>query len=89
VAPSELEALLVTHPAVLDAAVIGRPDDRLGEVPVAFVVLRDNFRPTEETVKQLQQFVAGNVCSRGCVIVNNSMWQMMCIRVCGRYLCSL
>jgi acyl-CoA synthetase (AMP-forming)/AMP-acid ligase II len=38
VAPAELEALLVTHPAVTDAAVIGRPDERHGEVPVAFVV---------------------------------------------------
>jgi acyl-CoA synthetase (AMP-forming)/AMP-acid ligase II len=40
VAPAELEALLVTHPAVADAAVIGRPDDRRGEVPVAIVVPR-------------------------------------------------
>ncbi len=38
VAPAELEALLVTHPSVADAAVAGRPDDRHGEVPVAYVV---------------------------------------------------
>jgi acyl-CoA synthetase (AMP-forming)/AMP-acid ligase II len=38
VAPAELEALLVTHPAVADAAVIPRPDDRHGQVPVALVV---------------------------------------------------
>jgi acyl-CoA synthetase (AMP-forming)/AMP-acid ligase II len=41
VAPAELEALLLTHPAVLDAAVIGRPDERAGELPVAFVVARE------------------------------------------------
>jgi acyl-CoA synthetase (AMP-forming)/AMP-acid ligase II len=41
VAPAELEALLLTHPAVLDAAVIGRADERAGEVPVAFVVARE------------------------------------------------
>ena len=41
VAPAELEALLLTHPAVLDAAVIGRPDERSGELPVAFVVARE------------------------------------------------
>jgi acyl-CoA synthetase (AMP-forming)/AMP-acid ligase II len=41
VAPAELEALLLTHPAVLDAAVIGRPDERSGEIPVAFVVARE------------------------------------------------
>ena len=40
VAPAELEALLFTHPAVADAAVIGRPDDRAGELPVAYVVAR-------------------------------------------------
>ena len=38
VAPAELEALLVAHPAIADAAVIGRPDDRHGEVPIAYVV---------------------------------------------------
>lgn len=40
VAPAELEALLFTHPQVADAAVIGRPDDRAGELPVAYVVAR-------------------------------------------------
>jgi len=40
VAPAELEALLVVHPAVLDAAVIGRPDERSGELPVAYVVTK-------------------------------------------------
>lgn len=40
VAPAELEALLCTHPQVVDAAVIGRADERCGEVPVAYVVPR-------------------------------------------------
>ena len=40
VAPAELEALLATHPAVADCAVVGRPDERRGEVPVAIVVAR-------------------------------------------------
>jgi acyl-CoA synthetase (AMP-forming)/AMP-acid ligase II len=43
VAPAELEALLVTHPAVADVTVIGRPDERAGEVPVAYVVPRGAF----------------------------------------------
>ena len=40
VAPAELEAILVTHPAVADAAVVRSPDALAGEVPKAFVVLR-------------------------------------------------
>jgi 4-coumarate--CoA ligase len=39
VAPAEVEAVLLAHPAVLDAAVVGRPDPEAGEVPVAHVVL--------------------------------------------------
>lgn len=47
VAPAELEELLCRHPKVADAAVIGRPDPRTGEAPVAFVVAPANPEPTE------------------------------------------
>lgn len=40
VAPAEVEAVLVAHPAVADAAVVGVPDARWGEAPVGFVVVR-------------------------------------------------
>lgn len=40
VAPAELEALIATHPSVLDVAVIGVPDEEAGELPKAFVVLK-------------------------------------------------
>jgi acyl-CoA synthetase (AMP-forming)/AMP-acid ligase II len=40
VAPAELEALLLTHPNVLDAAVVRRADEEAGEVPKAYIVLK-------------------------------------------------
>lgn len=58
VPPAELEALLLTHPAVADAAVVGRPDEEAGEVPVGYVVLRDGHQATEGDVKA---FVADQV----------------------------
>jgi acyl-CoA synthetase (AMP-forming)/AMP-acid ligase II len=42
IAGSEVERVLYEHEAVLEVAVVGRPDERWGEVPVAFVVLRDD-----------------------------------------------
>ena len=45
VAPAELEALLLTHPAVTDACVIPVPDEEAGERPKAFVVLREPVGP--------------------------------------------
>ena len=48
VAPAELEANLVTHPNITDAAVIGLADDEAGELPVAFVVCADPAPTVEE-----------------------------------------
>ncbi len=47
VAPAELEALLASHPGVADVAVIPRPDEQTGQVPVAVVVPRGTLRPDE------------------------------------------
>ena len=60
IAPAELEALLVEHPAILDAAVIGVPDDEVGEVPEGFVVLRPGHSVTAE---ELIAFVNGKVAA--------------------------
>jgi long-chain acyl-CoA synthetase len=40
ISPSEVEAVLAAHPAVLEVAVVGRPDPVMGEEPIAFVVAR-------------------------------------------------
>lgn len=47
VAPAELEAVLLSHPAVADAAVVASLDEEAGEVPKAFVVLRAPASPDE------------------------------------------
>jgi 4-coumarate--CoA ligase len=60
VPPAELEALLLTHPAVADAAVVGLPDDEAGEIPAAYVVLRPG---SEATAEEIQEFVAGQVAN--------------------------
>jgi acyl-CoA synthetase (AMP-forming)/AMP-acid ligase II len=60
VAPAELEALLLTHPQIADAAVIGLPDDVAGEIPAAYVVLKPG---QDATAADIQSFVAENVAS--------------------------
>ena len=60
VPPAELEAMLLTHPQVADAAVIGIPDDDAGEIPAAYVVLKQG---QEATAGDIQAFVAEKVAS--------------------------
>ena len=50
VAPAELEALLLTHPAIADAAVVGVPDIEAGEIPRAFIVVKAGQTVTAEEI---------------------------------------
>ncbi|KAL7139779.1 hypothetical protein ABFS83_09G075600 [Erythranthe nasuta] len=52
VAPAEIEALLLNHPYISDAAVVSMIDEQAGEVPVAFVVRSNGSTITEDEVKQ-------------------------------------
>mmetsp|Transcript_34689 Transcript_34689/g.107283 ORF Transcript_34689/g.107283 Transcript_34689/m.107283 type:complete len:579 (+) Transcript_34689:2448-4184(+) len=60
VAPAELEGLLLLHPAVADAGVVGEPDDRAGERPHAFVVVKPD---AEVEAVELTNFVAERVAA--------------------------
>ncbi|CAG9134697.1 unnamed protein product [Plutella xylostella] len=58
VPPAQIEAELLKHPAVRDAAVVGRPDKAAGEVPVAFVVRQPG---SEVSGEEIQEYVASKV----------------------------
>ncbi len=61
VAPAELEALLLKHPAVFDAAVVGKPDPVAGEIPKAFVALKEDYKDKvkeEELIEWVMERIA-------------------------------
>ena len=49
-APAELEDVLISHPEIVDAAVIGIPDEAAGEVPRAFVKVKAGCQVSEKQV---------------------------------------
>jgi acetyl-CoA synthetase len=57
IGPGEIEGCLGSHDAVAMAAVIGVPDERKGQVPKAFVVLRPGVDPSDELAQDLRQHV--------------------------------
>jgi len=60
VPPAELEAVLLRHPDVTDAAVVGLPDEEAGEIPVGYVVLRPGAPVSPE---EIMRFAAAQVAS--------------------------
>ncbi len=63
VAPAEVEALLLEHPAVRDCGVVGRADAAAGEIPVAFIVLREGSVASKKLEEDLCGFVAERLTS--------------------------
>jgi long-chain acyl-CoA synthetase len=57
--PNEVEAVLATHPAVADTAVVGVPDDECGEIVVAFVTKKDPSVTEEEIRNHAKQSLTG------------------------------
>lgn len=52
VAPAELESIILQHPSITDVCVVDKPDERAGELPVAYIVLKDqlNDKVTDEEI---------------------------------------
>ena len=57
IGPYEVESALIEHPAVMEAAVVGKPDPERTELVKAFVVLNSDYQPAPELAEELQQFV--------------------------------
>lgn len=57
----EVESALVSHPAVAEAAVVGKPDEIKGEEVVAFVTLEGTYQPSEELANALKQHVVQEI----------------------------
>lgn len=61
VGPFEVESALVSHPAVIEAGVIGKPDAVRGEIIKAFVVLHKEIKPTDKLKEELSAYVKKNL----------------------------
>ncbi|HTK32244.1 MAG TPA: acetate--CoA ligase [Candidatus Saccharimonadaceae bacterium] len=61
VGPFEVESALVSHPAVAEAGVIGKPDELRGHIVKAFISLRAGFEPSEELKKDIAAHVKKNL----------------------------
>jgi len=61
IGPEEIEDVLVTHPAVADAGVVGVADPVMGQKTKAFVALKSGQQPSESLKAELVEFCKGNV----------------------------
>ena len=69
--PNEVEAVLATHPAVADCAVVGVPDDECGEIVVAFVTKKDQAVTEDEIRQHCKQALTGYKVPRIVVFKND------------------
>ncbi len=60
---AEVESAMVSHPAVAEAAVVGRPDELKGQALVVFVIVKSGVEPTKELREELRAHVAREIGS--------------------------
>lgn len=90
VAAIEVEAFLCTHPGVKTAEVVGRPDTRLDEVPVAFVELHEGETVDEETlIAHCRGRIASYKVPRAIIFMTAGRWPMSATKIDKRALRSL
>lgn len=61
VGPFEVESALISHPSVIEAGVIGKPDQLRGQIIKAFVVLKTDVRPSDKLKEELMSHVKKNL----------------------------
>jgi acetyl-CoA synthetase len=61
IGPAEIESCLVKHPAVANAAVIGKPDETRGAIVKAFIVLQPGHPPSEHLIEEIKAHVRGRL----------------------------
>jgi acyl-coenzyme A synthetase/AMP-(fatty) acid ligase len=57
IGPFEVESALIEHPAVVEAAVVGKPDPTRGQIVKAFVILKEGIEGNEQLASEIQEFV--------------------------------
>jgi acyl-coenzyme A synthetase/AMP-(fatty) acid ligase len=60
IGPFEVESILIEHPAVVESAVVPLPDEDRGSIVKAFVVVGEDYQPTEDLAKEIQDYCKEN-----------------------------
>jgi len=55
--PAEVEAVIMKHPEVAEAVAVGKPDPQRVEIVKAFVVLKPDYKPSDDLAKDIQNLV--------------------------------